>query len=121
MNTPITLQHGETVSTGTVEVVNYSASERRQRALIVFLIGISLSTVSVVVPILHFLLVPLGLVITILLTKNRLKTESIITSGTGTCPACQAPFQIMKRKYHFPFTDVCEKCSRIINIGIGKN
>lgn len=121
MNTSITLNYGESTATGSVEVVHYSISERRRRALGVFVIGFLLSAASVVVPILHFLLVPLGLIITILLTKNRLNTEAIITSGAGTCPACQAPFQIMKRKFHFPFTDICEKCSRTINIGTGTN
>jgi uncharacterized membrane protein len=112
----ITLKANNQSSTGHVEVLEFSETARIKRGSVALILGLLLTTASVFVPVLHIFLVPLGLIITIFISRSRFKTAALILSGQGTCPACQAPFRIMKRKYVIPFSDICEKCSR--NIGI---
>lgn len=112
----ITLSSNTQFSKGQVEVLEFSETARIKRGTVALVLGLLLTAISVFVPVLHIFLVPIGLIITILISRSRFKTSALILSGEGTCPACSAPFRIMKRKYLFPFSDICEKCSR--NIGI---
>jgi len=107
---------GDKVSGGQLEVREFSNSQRITRAIIAGVIGIVISAALVLIPILHFFLVPIGLIITFAIVSRRLKTDRVIISGEGTCPACAAPFHILKRGYKLPFTDVCEKCSRQVQV-----
>ncbi len=103
-------------SSATLSIQQISKSKRIGKAIIVGSIGLIISLALVFIPILHFVLVPFGLLITLLLVINRLKTDQIIIDGVGVCPACEAHLQIYKRAYKLPFKDVCEKCSREVQV-----
>jgi hypothetical protein len=113
----ILLQANNQSSPGKIDVLEFSDGMRIKRGSIALLLGVIL---SVFVPVLHILLVPLGLIITIFISRSRFKTSAIILSGEGTCPACDGPFRIMKRAYNLPFGDICEKCSRNVSITLAK-
>jgi hypothetical protein len=116
----ILLQANNQSSPGKIDVLEFSDGMRIKRGSIALLLGVILTGISVFVPVLHILLVPLGLIITIFISRSRFKTSAIILSGEGTCPACDGPFRIMKRAYNLPFGDICEKCSRNVSITLAK-
>jgi len=112
----ISIMSGEKKSDGSVSIHEFSKSERRLKAFLIGSIGLIISLVFVFIPILHLILVPFGFLITSILVFKKIKTERIIVSGQGECPACQSSFRILKRTFRFPFVDVCEKCSRQVSI-----
>jgi len=114
----ITLQVNDQRAQGSVDIQEFSEKMRFKRGIMVLALGLPLTAASVFVPVLHFFLVPLGLIITISISRARFKTEAVILSGSGACPACNATFRIMKRRSVFPFNDICEKCSRNVVIEI---
>ena len=104
------------VTNGTVSVNVLTSRQRYTRALVRGGLSLIISVALIVVPVLHFVLFPLGLVITFLIVASSLRQSSFIAHGTGPCPYCGAEFRIFKRGEKYPFSDVCEKCRRQVTI-----
>jgi hypothetical protein len=114
----ITLQVNDQRAQGSVDIQEFSEKMRFKRGMLALALGLTLTAASVFIPVLHFFLVPLGLIITASISISRFKTAALIISGEGSCPICNARFRIMKRKSAFPFSDICEGCSRSVVIEI---
>jgi len=90
-----------------------------RRLLVALVWGVAvllLTALSVFIPILHFVLVPLGLITTLLVALRIFATPKIILSGEGICGACSGKIHIRKRRFGLPFDDVCENCHRAVTI-----
>jgi hypothetical protein len=99
-------------SAGTVLVQNLTLASRLGRAAVRGFGFLCISILCIAIPILHFLLVPIGLLITVLVVISSFAVNKMILSGEGQCPSCLRPVTIYKRSFGFPFEDVCENCHR---------
>lgn len=97
---------------GELEIVEFSSRQRFFRTFWRATIGLLISALLVLVPILHFILVPLGVLLTTLVALSSFRVSKEIAQGRGFCPYCHGPFNIFRRAYRLPFTDICEHCHR---------
>lgn len=110
----IVLEDQEKRAEGELEISTPSAGARLGRGALTFLAGLLATGVMALVPILHFVLVPIGAIMTVFLTRRAVKTTAYITGGSGTCPACSASVRIFPRKDEKVFTDICDGCKRAL-------
>jgi hypothetical protein len=103
-----------------LELKGFSHFARSARAFLVLLIGLTVSALLLGVPIIHFFAVPLGLVLTVVLAVKKFKTNYVIQSGAGACPACGKEVKILKRPFRLPFTENCEHCRKDLKVQIAE-
>lgn len=103
---------GEASTAGKVIVEQLSGGSRLVKAFCMGLVGLFVTLLCVAVPLLHLVLVPLGLLMTVMLVISSCKQVECITGGEGVCPYCHKPLTIVRRKMKFPFFERCDSCSR---------
>jgi hypothetical protein len=103
-------------TTGQVEIVTWSANERSRRALKFLGICWGIGLFCVIMPIVHFFLVP-GMFVAGLVGFARLSgQESLVLGGEGPCPECGKTFHIAKATNRFPMDELCENCKASVSI-----
>ena len=103
-------------SSGEVVIRQWSPKERLARALRTFGIWFFIALLSVAIPILHFFLVPLFLLVAFAMTFIVYSHSSMVLGGAGNCPYCGEALEIVKKPDRWPLDDVCAKCSRHVVI-----
>lgn len=99
-------------SQGTLDIERLSRAARIKKAIFLGILGLVITTVLVAIPLLHFILVPLGLLATAIMVGGALNAKEKITGGDAQCPYCGFSFHFVKRKMQFPFLERCPECSR---------
>lgn len=112
----IQLSGATSKSAGSLEVETFSSLTRLKRTIWTVIGGLALSILLAFIPILHFVLVPFGLLGTLFVASFRYAQRNKILSGTGTCPECKASFIIYARPFRLPFVDLCVACKRQISV-----
>jgi hypothetical protein len=103
-------------TSGTVEIVTWTAKERSRRALKMLGICWGIGLFCVIMPIIHFVAVP-GMFIAGIVMFSRLSgQESLLLGGSGTCPECKKTFKIAKASNRFPMDELCEHCRASVSI-----
>jgi hypothetical protein len=103
-------------STGRVQVLSWSPPERTRRALKTLGICWGAAIISIMFPVVHFVLVPgffLGGPIAAFFIWAQ---ESKILGGDCACPSCSSRLQVTKARPRWPISDVCPKCHEAIRI-----
>ncbi len=100
----------------TVEVQMWGLPQRRLRCLRTLGIWWGLALVSIAVPILHFILVPLFLLIGLVAAPVAMQRKSMVLGGKGRCPFCAEPFVIVAHPDRWPLRDICTACHRHVSI-----
>jgi hypothetical protein len=98
------------VSQGELEIQNWDKSDRLGRSLKWTAILWGGALISVLIPILHFLLVPSFFIAGPIVGWLTYKTEKAVLGGKGSCPFCKAPLEIAKTAYEFPVKELCTEC-----------
>lgn len=112
----ITDQSEQNVSTGIVQIQNWTQRERSMRALKFGAMTFGFAVVSILIPLLHFFLVPSFLLATPIVAYLTYGVESTVLGGTGICPLCQKSFIIAKTTPKFPLNDICDVCKNSVKI-----
>lgn len=107
---------GEGRETATLYQRTWTPNQRRIRAIKTFALWWGLALVSLFIPILHFVLVPLFLLIGLIAPPFVFASKTVILGGNGTCPFCGKSFEIFKCKDEWPLHDVCAECQRHVRI-----
>lgn len=106
----ISVHYDNQSTTGTVERRDIPAPERVLRAMrsigICWLIG----AVCILVPILHFVLVPAFFLVGLLLAYYHWSSKGEILKGEFICPTCGKPNTIGKEREQFPQYRRCTSC-----------
>lgn len=103
---------------GKLEIVTWSSKERMRRAVKMLGICWGIGLFCVIMPIIHFVLVP-GMFIAGLALFARLSAqESLVLGGEGPCPECGKTFRIAKATNRFPMDEMCEHCRASVSIGL---
>jgi hypothetical protein len=103
-------------STGTVEWKVWDKKERTKRALKALGMTWGLAIVSVLIPILHFILVPLFILAGPIVFSWIAGQEQVILGGKGTCPECGKEFEIVRTAVKWPISDICNHCQAELKI-----
>ncbi len=103
-------------SSGTIRIVTWSKRERIKRAFRAILICWGLALVSVLLPGLHFLLVPFFVIVSPFAASYVYLGKELVLEGEGSCPKCQQPIKIGKSKVQWPIFDLCKSCQSSIRI-----
>lgn len=80
---------GDETSAGTLHISIYSARERATRAAIVLALWWALALLSVLIPLAHFILVPLFLITGPVMAYKRFRTIEVSERVEGHCPVCR--------------------------------
>lgn len=113
---PIVLSAYGKQSSGKAIIKTFSRSERIRRAIRVAIIGLVISTLCAFIPILHFFLLPLGLLVSLVCMVWIFKQRALVLIGIGVCPCCGTEFHILRQSAKWPLIDVCEGCGRELQV-----
>ena len=76
--------------------------------------GIAL--VSVLLPVVHFVLVPLFFFLGFFFAYRGFKSEGQVLSGETTCPHCGTKVVVKKQELAWPITEICQGCARVVRM-----
>jgi hypothetical protein len=103
------------VSEGEIRVQFWDKRERTFRALKFGGLCWVVALISVVLPLVHFVLVPGFLIAGPVVAYILYGQESVVLGGQGTCPYCSAALPIVRTAFRFPISDLCAQCqSRLV-------
>jgi hypothetical protein len=103
-------------SEGEVFLKRWSDRQRNWRATKILLQMWGLALLSVFVPLAHFVLVPLFLLIGLVMYPIMLGQKSTVLGGVGACPNCDKRFEIIRCPEKWPLEDICNHCNRHVKI-----
>jgi hypothetical protein len=106
----VRLVKNQSTTTGELKMVVWSKHERMWRAGRALAICWSLALFCVLIPVLHFVLVPFFLLLGPFVAFALYSDELGQLGGSGICPECKKEFNIVSGKKKFPFDDVCNHC-----------
>jgi hypothetical protein len=96
-----------------VTVTHYDSAARRRRAVAVLARWWGVALVSVLIPVAHFVLVPLFFLYGIVTGVQRLTTVAVVTRAHGTCPDCGAEQELdIQGRWRVPRELACAQCRR---------
>lgn len=68
--------------------------------------------IAVLIPLVHFILVPTLLLAGPIAASIIYGQKDVVLGGTGTCPHCGKPFDIVRNKLSWPLSDICASCQK---------
>lgn len=98
------------------DVVEYSKSERTKRSLKTLGAFWGAAILSVLIPVLHFFLVPGLFLIGPVMAWVQYKKELKIIKLVGKCPECEKEITFQNLSGTWPLKQVCPLCSEQIHI-----
>nr|BFD63381.1 hypothetical protein BdHM001_20620 [Bdellovibrio sp. HM001] len=101
---------------GHAEIRRFSRTEILQKSLKQLVLFWGLAVISVLLPVVHFVLVPLFFVMGAYLALQARKQKQEIISGTVNCPQCQQPVTINKSAFLEEHTEICQHCASVVKI-----
>ncbi len=109
---PVSIKSSFGVSSGEIMIQRWGKGQRVFRAIRLAIVMGIITVVVALVPIAHFVLVPLALLIGVVMTIRALYQKEVIRGGLGTCPACGKGFEIFSGAAKWPIQDRCTECQR---------
>lgn len=115
MKVSVRLRDGRQVP-GVVRVQSWSKTERTRRALKFWVIAWIAAVFCVMLPIVHFVLVPSLLLAGPTGAYIISQQTSVVLGGEATCPQCGVPLPLVRSPDRWPLTDLCSKCQTSVTI-----
>ena len=99
------------------EVAELTLAERLKRAAVVFGAFVAVAIIALPIPIVHFVLVPGGLLLAVALGAARLGQGQIFRGAEGRCPYCgtEQRFSLFGR-FRLPRQVDCVSCHRRLTL-----
>ena len=99
------------------EIADLAPADRFKRAAIVFGAFVAVAVVALPIPIVHFMLVPGGLLLAVVLGGLRLREDAIFRDVSGGCPFCgtHQHFPLFGR-FRLPKDVHCANCGRKLTL-----
>jgi hypothetical protein len=95
------------------EVAELTSSDRLKRAAVVFGAFVAVAVIAIPIPIVHFVLVPGGLLLAVTLGAVRLGQGRIFRGAQGRCPFCGTEQQFpLFGRFRLPRQVHCISCHR---------
>lgn len=103
-------------SPGVVEVEYFSPRQRTQVALKKLLMFWGIALVSVLIPIFHFITVPLFFGLGVFFAHRSYQSRGQVITGETHCPHCQNKVVIKKAELQWPVSEICQSCARVVRV-----
>lgn len=103
-------------SSGQVFIQHWSPKQQLWRAAKTLLLLWGIAALTVLIPIAHFVLVPLFLVAGPVAASIVYKQHATVLGGSGVCPKCNREFEIVAAKDRWPLKDLCSACYQQVTI-----
>jgi hypothetical protein len=99
------------------EVAELAPSERAKRAAVVFGAFIAVAIIALPIPIVHFFMVPGGLILAFVFGSLRLREGTVFQAVNGRCPFCgtEQSFPLFGR-FRLPKDVHCANCGRRLTL-----
>lgn len=99
------------------QIAELTAGERLKRAGVVFAAFLAVALIALPIPIVHFVLVPAGLLLAVVLGLLRLREAEIFRTVDGRCPFCgtEQSFSVLGR-FRLPRRLDCASCGRRLSL-----
>ena len=101
---------------GEIYLQTWSNAQRSWRAIRVFLLCWALAAISILIPILHFVMVPFFFFLGLIAPFFVVRRKSVILGGSGACPFCAKRFIILRSANDWPLQSVCGSCHRHVRM-----
>lgn len=108
---------GAPPTTAVINVAVLSGADRLKRAATMLGAGLGVALIALPIPIVHFILVPGGLLAGLALAGKRLTVSEIFRRVVGRCPFCgtEQVFPVMGR-FRLPKDAHCVSCGRKLSL-----
>lgn len=103
---------GRLWSEGEIFFRTYTKPERTKRAVKFAALSVAMAFVTLFVPVVHFVSVPLFILISPFVFSYFMGQEVSMTGGVGKCPHCGQEFKIESGSMKLPFEDLCNYCKK---------
>ena len=109
---------GAASRTARLEIGVLEPIDRVKRAAAAFGLGLVAAAVAVLIPIVHFVLVPGSFLAGLILAGVRLSQREIVLSAEGACPFCgtRQRLGLAGRKYRLPRRVHCSSCGQELDL-----
>ena len=99
------------------KIAELAPADRVKRAAVVFGAFVAIAIVALPIPIVHFMVVPGGLLLAFVLGGLRLREDAIFRDVSGRCPFCgtEQHFPLFGR-FRLPKDIHCAKCGRKLTL-----
>lgn len=104
---------------GTIEIIRWSSAKRLTAAAKVSGLMLVLSAVSVFLPGLHFVLVPLFLIGAVAGGTYRFMKGETVSDRDLKCPVCSKAIELRSENPEWPLSVQCQSCG--VNVTIAKD
>ena len=101
---------------GVITVREFSPRDRMMNALKKLALWWGASILSVLIPVFHFVTVPLFFFLGIFMAYRDYKSPGLVLSGNTTCPHCQTSIQMKKTNLQWPLVEICQSCARVVRM-----
>lgn len=103
-------------SEGYVEVELFHSSDRTKLILKKLAMFWGISILSILIPVFHFVTVPLFFFLGIFFAYRSSKSEGRVLSGKTHCPHCQSEVLVKEAELQWPLSEICQSCARVLRI-----
>lgn len=103
-------------SEGFVYIETFNQAQRTRVALKKLAMFWGIALVCVLLPVVHFVLVPLFFILGFFFAYKGYKSEGQVLSGETTCPHCGTKVTVKKAELTWPLTEICQSCARVVRM-----
>jgi hypothetical protein len=103
---------GEKRKEGALSVVCFDSRQKALRALKTTWVCLLIVAVCFLIPGAHFILVPMGIIISPFIVYKKWRQDSIITSVDVSCAICGGELTRVTTKERYPLFENCTSCHR---------
>jgi hypothetical protein len=108
---------GAPLAQARAEVAELTPRDRLRRAAVIFGAFIAVAIIAIPIPIVHFVVVPGGLLLAVVLGALRLREGAIFRGVQGRCPFCGTEQQFaLFGRFRLPKEVHCAKCGRKLTL-----
>lgn len=106
---PVSIQ-GATKSTQSEIIIEpWPPAKRRKQAIKWLVISWVLALVTLPIPLVHLITVPVFIILGPVLFFQFNNKKSVVLGGQGPCPECEGRVSFSKRALEWPIKEVCDK------------
>jgi hypothetical protein len=105
-------------TTGHVWRRDFTRTDRMTRALKMGGIFFGVTFITLFIPVLHFVLVPLFLLLTVVFGFNAWMEKGEVLKGEVLCPNCSEKFLFSREAEGWPKSQRCPKCTFLLSFDI---
>lgn len=108
--------NSEKLEYGLADIRNYSKQEILINTLKKLGLFWGLALFSLFLPVVHFFLVPLFLLLGVFFAFRARQFRELILFGEIDCPNCNQKIKISSSAANWPHTEICQSCAIVIKI-----